>query len=110
MVADDGRDRLVDRYQQEFADAIIGNIPGASSKSDPVPRVDELIDGRSFLAAVSAGYYSVHPFDVEMVAGYEALVEQPRLTGERYVTILEIDDVDYQQLVEQPIVVPPGGG
>lgn len=109
VVADDGRQRLVDRYQEGFADAIIENIPGDSSVSDRPASASRLVDDGSFLTAVGIGYYSVHPFDTELIEDYKAASEVPSLTGERYLTILEIDEVEYDRLVDRPIVVPEAG-
>ena len=104
VVAEDGRDRLIARYGEGFADAIIENVPeGDETREAP-------IDDRSFLAAVAAGYYSSDPFDPELLAAYELASGKPPLAGERYLKILKIDETEYQRLIDRPVVVPKPEG
>ena len=102
--AQDGLDRLIARYGEGFADAIIENVPeGDETREAP-------IDDRSFLAAVAAGYYSSDPFDPELLAAYELASGKPPLAGERYLKILKIDETEYQRLIDRPVVVPKPEG
>ena len=103
-VADDGRERLVDEYGEEFADAIITNIEAVEPLS---PDDEPPLDDRSFVSAVNLGYYRRHPFDPDLMRRFEGDLATRRLVGERYLTIRRIGERDYEKLIERPMVKVP---
>ena len=103
-VADDGRERLIDEYGEEFADAIIANIDVVEPRSpDDKPPMDD----RSFVSAVNLGYYRRHPFDPDLMLRFGEDLANRRLVGERYLTIRRIGERDYEKLIERPMVKVP---
>lgn len=59
------------------------------------------------MRAVSAGYYKSHPFDPALIAEFERLTQDSSLFGDRYITIMQIDETEYRRVVDRPSVIVP---
>jgi hypothetical protein len=99
-VADDGPERV----RTKFGD--LGSLLLFGLPTKPVDA--SKLNLEALVRAVSAGYYKSHPFDPALIAEFERLTQDSSLFGDRYITIMQIDETEYRRVVDRPsVIVPP---